>query len=70
MIWLFFCLLVACVYPVYDGRDVLWKAMRLAWDGLSGKRGRTKEVVDVQQERETGSEASLEKTASQTVKAG
>lgn len=28
-IWLFVCLLVAVVYPVYDGRHVLGRAFRL-----------------------------------------
>ncbi|XHG02661.1 hypothetical protein AWENTII_006004 [Aspergillus wentii] len=36
-IWLFICLLVACVYPVYDGRHVLAKAGRVAWKRLTSK---------------------------------
>ncbi|KAJ9376393.1 hypothetical protein DTO063F5_8825 [Paecilomyces variotii] len=36
-IWLFFCLLVASVYPIVDGRDVLLKAARLAWQSITAK---------------------------------
>ncbi|KAJ9411262.1 hypothetical protein DTO045G8_894 [Paecilomyces variotii] len=36
-IWLFFCLLVASVYPIVDGRDVLLKAARLAWQNITAK---------------------------------
>ncbi|KAJ9306131.1 hypothetical protein DTO217A2_4431 [Paecilomyces variotii] len=36
-IWLFFCLLVASVYPIVDGRDVLPKAARLAWQSITAK---------------------------------
>ncbi|KAI9730978.1 MAG: hypothetical protein M1834_005439 [Cirrosporium novae-zelandiae] len=46
-IWLFFCFLVACIYPLIDGRHVLKRAMISAWDALSlgkargmGKDGR------------------------------
>lgn len=35
-IWLFFCLIVAVVYPLVDGRDVLAKAGRLAWGAITG----------------------------------
>jgi len=35
-IWLFFCLVVAVVYPLVDGRDVLAKAGRLAWGAITG----------------------------------
>jgi hypothetical protein len=40
-IWLFFCLIVAVVYPLIDGRDVLAKAGRLAWGAVTGKKGNT-----------------------------
>ncbi|TVY45331.1 putative urea active transporter [Lachnellula subtilissima] len=32
----FFCLVVAVVYPLVDGRDVLAKAGRLAWGAITG----------------------------------
>ncbi len=37
-IWLFFCLVVAVLYPLYDGRHVLFKAGRLAWAAVFGPR--------------------------------
>lgn len=37
-IWLFVCLLVAVVYPVYDGRQVLGRAFRLLFRLSTGKK--------------------------------
>lgn len=37
MIWLFFCLIVAVIYPIVDGRHVLATAGRLAWGAVTGK---------------------------------
>ncbi|EED21377.1 urea active transporter, putative [Talaromyces stipitatus ATCC 10500] len=37
-IWLFFCILVAVVYPVVDGRKVLARAFTLFYQSLSGKK--------------------------------
>lgn len=42
-IWLFFCLFVAVLYPIVDGRDVLVKAGRLAWGAVAGKSGKVEE---------------------------
>lgn len=39
-IWLFFCLLVAVVYPVIDGRNVLKRAGTLAWGAVTGRKGK------------------------------
>ncbi|KAF4462672.1 urea active transporter [Fusarium albosuccineum] len=36
-IWLFICLFVACIFPVFDGRHVLVRAGKLAWQALRGK---------------------------------
>ncbi|KAH6679202.1 putative urea active transporter [Halenospora varia] len=43
-IWLFFCLFVAVVYPLIDGRDVLAKAGRLAWGALTNKKEKDEKV--------------------------
>lgn len=37
-IWLFFCILVAVVYPVVDGRKVLARAFTLFYQSLTGKK--------------------------------
>lgn len=37
-IWLFFCILVAVVYPVVDGRKVLLRASILFYQSLTGKK--------------------------------
>lgn len=37
-IWLFFCILVAVVYPVVDGRKVLARALILFYQSLTGKK--------------------------------
>ncbi|VUC35449.1 unnamed protein product [Clonostachys rosea] len=37
IIWLFFCLFVSSIYPVFDGRKVLGLAFKLAWRALRGK---------------------------------
>lgn len=37
-IWLFFCILVAVVYPVIDGRKVLARAFTLFFQSLTGKK--------------------------------
>ncbi|KAK7424568.1 hypothetical protein QQZ08_008578 [Neonectria magnoliae] len=39
-IWLFVCLVVACIYPLYDGRKVLAAAGKAAWDAVRRKRSR------------------------------
>ncbi|BDD58244.1 hypothetical protein MAP00_003535 [Monascus purpureus] len=68
MVWLFWCLLVAVVYPIIDGRKVLWKATRLAWTAMTEKR--SKNFVDGGQYQDYSSEHTLQKTPSETVKAG
>lgn len=37
MIWLYVCLVVACIYPVWDGRKVLSTAGKVAWKALRGQ---------------------------------
>lgn len=37
-IWLFFCVLVAVVYPVVDGRKVLARAFTLFFQSLTGRK--------------------------------
>lgn len=68
MVWLFWCLLVAVVYPIIDGRKVLWKATRLAWTAMTEKR--SKNFVDGNQYQDYSSEHTPQKTPSETVKAG
>ncbi|KAK7409604.1 hypothetical protein QQX98_008199 [Neonectria punicea] len=36
-IWLFVCLVVACIYPLYDGRKVLAAVRKAAWDAVRRK---------------------------------
>jgi urea-proton symporter len=57
-IWLFVCLLVAVVYPVVDGRKVLWKAFTLFYQSLTEK----KDVQSQEENDETGSEEAPEIT--------
>ncbi|KPM37917.1 putative urea active transporter 1 [Neonectria ditissima] len=40
-IWLFVCLVVACIYPLYDGRKVLAAAGKAAWHAIRRKRSST-----------------------------
>ncbi|KAI9745893.1 MAG: hypothetical protein M1818_000574 [Claussenomyces sp. TS43310] len=49
-IWLFFCLCVAVIYPIYDGRLVLSRAARLAWQALftPSKHAQSLEQSDAQ----------------------
>ncbi|KAJ3550163.1 hypothetical protein NM208_g124 [Fusarium decemcellulare] len=52
-IWLFICLFVACIFPVFDGRHVLVEAGKLAWQALSGKAN-VKDTIDQQDKTSDG----------------
>ncbi|KAF7562146.1 hypothetical protein G7046_g1988 [Stylonectria norvegica] len=53
--WLFACLLVAGVYPVYDGRKVLATAGKQAWRAIRGRSTPVKNAGDGTNTSESGS---------------
>ncbi|KKY22585.1 putative urea active [Phaeomoniella chlamydospora] len=51
-IWLFFCLYVACIFPLIDGRHVLAKAGTLAWNAFWKKDHHQQPQKEGEQEEE------------------
>ncbi|KAL1886284.1 hypothetical protein Plec18167_000213 [Paecilomyces lecythidis] len=69
-IWLFFCLLVASVYPIVDGRDVLLKAARLAWQSVTGKGKRQSQVEEQKGSNDQSSSSAVEDEKREKVPSG
>lgn len=47
-IWLFVCLVVAVIYPIVDGREILGLAAKLAWKAIfQSKQDSEQEVIEI-----------------------
>ncbi|CAM1504276.1 Fc.00g018670.m01.CDS01 [Cosmosporella sp. VM-42] len=72
-VWLFFCLFVACIYPVIDGRHVLATAGKAAWHALRGRSVQNDNVYNTNDpsgsESNSPSDTEKEKETSSTVPA-